>query len=123
VALLVGVAYFLIGKLFALPPTHLQGWRLAAWIVSAILFGTHILYEHVRRPNPPRSVAAHTAAAVAFGAVLLAVAGMIYSVQIGQARLRLWLLALVLWPVFTAVPAFIAAFVISLLLARVFVKE
>ena len=122
-ALLVGVAYFLIGKLFALQPTHLQGWRLAAWIVSAILFGTHIAYEQLRLRNPPRSVAAHTAAAVAVGAFLLAVAGMIYSVQIGQARLKLWLLALVLWPVFTAVPAFIAAFVASVLLARVFVKE
>ena len=29
-ALLVGVGYGLIGKLFALPATHVQAWRLAS---------------------------------------------------------------------------------------------
>jgi hypothetical protein len=33
-ALLVGVAYFLIGRLFALPSSHVRVWRLAAWVVS-----------------------------------------------------------------------------------------
>lgn len=117
-ALPVGVGYFVIGKLFTLPTKHVQGWRLTAWIVSAILFGAHIGYECLKRRNSARFVAAHTAAAVSVGALLLAVAGMIHSLQVGPARLKSWILALVLWPVFTAVPAFIAALVISVLLAR-----
>ena len=34
-AVLVGVAYFLIGKVFALPANDLRFWRLAAWVADA----------------------------------------------------------------------------------------
>ena len=35
VALLAGVAYFVIGRGFALPVDNVHAWRLAAWLVSA----------------------------------------------------------------------------------------
>jgi len=38
----VGIAYALIGVAFAVPATHVQAWRLAAWALSAIGYGAHI---------------------------------------------------------------------------------
>ena len=47
-ALLVGVVYFLIGELFALPTIYVRAWRLAAWLASAAVYVAHIGYEHFR---------------------------------------------------------------------------
>ena len=35
-ALLVGVAYVVVGRVFALPGEHARLWRLAAWLVSGV---------------------------------------------------------------------------------------
>ena len=117
-ALLVGVVYFLIGRVFALPADHVQAWRLAAWVVSGGVYAAHIGYERFRLRNSPRLAAAHVALAVAIGAVGLAVAGMIHSLSTTSAIRPAWLLALVIWPAVTAVPAFLVALVAGAVLAR-----
>ena len=118
-ALLVGVVYFLVGKLFTLPAGHVQGWRLAAWIVSFAVYAAHIWYEHYRLRNPARSLALHVAVAVAIGGFLLAAAGMIHHLSSASTFRPVWLLALVLWPAFTAVPAFLGALVAGVVLRRI----
>jgi len=117
-ALLFGVAYFLIGRVFALPTDHVQAWRIAAWLVSGVAYAAHIGFEHFKLRNPPRLIAWHAALAVAAGAVALAVAGMIHSLSTAPAIRPAWLLALVIWPAVTAIPAFLGAFVAGTMLRR-----
>lgn len=117
-ALLVGVAYFIIGRGFTIPADHVQAWRLAAWALSLVAYAAHIWYEHFRLRSTPRSLAFHAAVAVAIGAIGLALAGMIHSLSTGAALRPVWLLALVLWPAFTAIPAFLVALAIAAVLKR-----
>ena len=117
-ALLVGAVYCLIGRVFALPSDHPRVWRLMAWLISGVAYVAHIGYEHFRLRNPPRITALHVALAVAIGAIALAVAGMIHSLLTTSAIRPAWLLALVLFPVVTAVPAFLGALVAGEVLAR-----
>jgi len=95
VAFLLGVAYFVIGRVFAVPTDHVQAWRLAAWAISGVVYAAHIWYEHFRLRNSPRLAAAHVAVAVAIGGFGLAVAGMIHSLSSGSAIRPAWLLAIV----------------------------
>ena len=117
-ALLVGVVYFLIGRVFAVPADHVRAWRLAARLVSGVAYASHIGYEHFRLRNSPRLTALHAALAVAIGAIGLALAGMIHSVATASAISPSWLLALVVWPAATAVPAFLVALGAGAVLAR-----
>lgn len=117
-AVLVGVVYFLIGRLFTLPADHLRVWRLAAWVISGAAYAAHIGYERFRLRNSPRSMALHAALAVAIGAFGLAVAGMLRSLLAASGIRLSWLLALVVWPVATGVPAFLVALVAGAVLAR-----
>lgn len=117
-ALLVGAVYFLIGKLFALPGEHAHAWRIAAWLVSAVVYAAHIGFEHFRLRNSPRVTAAHVALAVAIGAMALAFAGMIHSLSRSSTIRPVWFLALVIWPVATALPAFLGALVAAAVLPR-----
>ena len=115
-ALLLGALYLVVGRLFAAPATYVQEWRLAAWMVSGVAFAAHIAYEHFSLRHSPLLLAWHAAVAVAIGAFLLAVAGMIRSVWVTSAVRPAWLLALVLWPAFTAIPAFLVALLVATLL-------
>lgn len=117
-ALLLGVVYFLIGRLFALPGSHVHAWRLAAWMVSGVAYAAHIGYEHFRLRSSLKVTALHVAVAVAIGALALAVAGMIHSLSTGSALRPAWLLAMVIWPAVTAVPAFLGALVAGAALRR-----
>jgi len=117
-ALLAGAAYFVVGKVFAFPVTHVQIWRLSAWVVSAVVFGTHIGYELFRLRHTTRVVATHTALAVGIGALLLAVAGAVHHVMTTPAFDAKWLLAFIVWPLATAVPAFLVSLVAAAVLAR-----
>lgn len=117
-ALLVGVVYLLIGRIFAAPTTHVRAWRLGAWLVSGAAYGIHIGYEQFRLRNSPRFVAFHAAVAVAIGAFALALAGAVRSLLTTSAIRPLWLLAFVLWPAATAVPAFLVALIVAVMLAR-----
>ena len=117
-ALLLGVVYFLIGRVFALPADHVHEWRLAAWMVSGVAYAAHIGYEHFKLRSSPRSTAVHVAVAVAIGAFALAVAGMIHSLSTASTIRPAWLLALLIWPAVTAVPAFLGALVAGAVLQR-----
>jgi hypothetical protein len=118
VALLVGVAYLLIGRVFASPTDHARVWRLAAWLVSGVVYTAHIGYEHFTLGYSSRVTAVHTALAVAVGAFALALAGMMHSLSTESGIRPAWLLALVAWPAVTAIPAFLVALVIGMALAR-----
>jgi hypothetical protein len=115
---LFGVVYFLVGRGFSLPTDHVQVWRLAAWIVSGAAYAAHIWYEHVRLRHSPRSISLHVALGVAIGAFALAVAGALHSLMITSAISPLWLLALIAWPVVTAIPAFLVALAAGVVLAH-----
>jgi hypothetical protein len=117
-ALLVGAAYFLVGKVFALPAGHARAWRLAAWLVSSVAYAAQIGYEYFWLRSSPRTTALHAAVAVAIGAFALALAGMIHSLGAASSIRPAWLLALVLWPAFTAIPAFFVALVSATMLER-----
>jgi hypothetical protein len=121
-AILVGVVYALVGIAFAVPATHVQAWRLAAWVVSAIAYAAHIAYEHFRLRNSSLSAALHVALAVALGAFGLDVGENIHSLSTGSTdqHRQLLLLSLAIWPLITALPAFLVALGISAVLARAF---
>ena len=116
-ALLVGAAYVLVGRA-PIPPSNLRAWRLAAWLASGVVYAAHIAYEQFRLRDSPRKVASHVALAVAMGAFALAVAGMIQSLSTTSTIRPAWLLALVIWPAVTAVPAFLGALLAGAALAR-----
>jgi hypothetical protein len=109
-ALVVGVTYLLIGLVFSVPSTPVRAWRLAAWMVSAVVYGAHITYECVQARNAPRAVALHAAFAAALGALGLAVVGALHSLWTTSAVRPVWFLAFVLWPIITGLPAFVVAF-------------
>lgn len=117
-ALLVGVFYLVIGRLFAVPATHVQAWRLAAWGVCGVAYAAHIGFEHFALRSSPRMTAFHVAVGVATGGFALAVAGMLHSLTTDSALNPSWLLALVLFPGFTGIPAFVGAFVAAIVLSR-----
>jgi hypothetical protein len=118
--LFIGLAYAGIGVAFAWPTTHIQMWRLGAWVLSAGLYGAHILYERIGLRNAPRSAAQQVGSAVALGAFGLAAAANIHSLSVGASgrQRSLLLIALVVWPIITGVPAFLLAWIISGILAR-----
>jgi hypothetical protein len=117
-ALLVGVIYLLIGRVFAVPVGHARAWRLAAWLLSAAVYAAHVGYEHYRAQQPPRETAMHVASAVALGAMALAVAGVIHTLSNTGTLQVSWLLALFVLPVAIAVPAFFVALLADFFLAR-----
>ncbi|MCA1816137.1 MAG: hypothetical protein LC746_06965 [Acidobacteria bacterium] len=128
--MLVGVAYFVVGFGFALiatPPVSGRmwfAWRLAAWVASAAMFAAHVGYEHFRLGSSPLATARHAATAVAFGAFLLAVAATVHAATVAShAPYRRFALALVVWPVVTALPAFLVALVLAAVLARLPTKR
>lgn len=112
--LLVAVAYVVIGVGFAA-----LGWRLAAWVASAAIAAVHIGYEHYRLGSSPRATALHAAGAVALGAFGLALAANVHWLVAGTAGHRPPLLALPVWPVITAVPAFLGALAVAAVLGRI----
>lgn len=115
---LFGVVYAFVGIAFAMPASHVKAWRLAAWVISAFAYAAHIGYELFR--TSPRLAALHVALAVALGAFGLAVSANIHSLRLGLANehQRLLLLSLGLWPMITALPAFLFALGAGCVLAR-----
>ena len=119
-AAVLGASYALVGIAFAVPATHGQAWRLAAWIVSGLGYAAHLAYERFRLGTSPSSSALHVAAGAALGAFGLAVGANIHSLSIestGRHR-QLLLLSLAIWPIMTAIPAFLVALAASVILAR-----
>src|SRR5256714_3191034 len=105
---LVAVAYVAIGIGFAAlaaDANHVRLWRLAAWLASAAVAAAQIGYEHYRLGASPRGTALHAAGAVALGAFGLALAANIHWLFAATHGQQSPLIALVAWPVITAVPA------------------
>jgi hypothetical protein len=118
--MLFGIMYPVVGITFAeLPnPSEMVMWRRAAWLVSAAAFAVHIAYEHFRLRHSPRSTAWHVSLAVALGAFGLAAAANFHELWATERYRRAIALALVSWPVVTAVPAFLVALAAAAALAR-----
>jgi hypothetical protein len=123
--LLVGVAYFIIGVVFgalAGGATSSQGrsaWRWGAWALSAAVFGAHIMYERARPHGSPRITALRASSAAALGAFGLALAANVHAHTVGaRAHAVALALSLALWPIVTALPAFVVALVAAVVLDR-----
>ena len=123
--LFLGIVYCAVGIVFGLlagrAASHqgLVAWRWAAWVVSAIAFGAHIVYEQLRLGTSPRITALHVACAAGLGAFGLAVAANVHGLTVSPYRPSLLIvLSLVIWPLITALPAFIVALVAAILFAR-----
>jgi hypothetical protein len=84
--------------------------RWAAWLVSAIVFGSHIVYEQRRlRDRPPLyATALRVAVAAALGALVVAISASFHHTTAAENSRRA--LALVIWPVVMVIVAFPAAF-------------
>jgi hypothetical protein len=109
-ALIYALIYVVVGVLFA----QLAGqatilgarfWRLAAWVVSGIAFGTHIQHERVALSRTAFASGLHAATAAAVGALGLALAAIVHRHGVGLPRSGLLSAALIIWPVITFVPA------------------
>lgn len=95
-------------------------WRLAAWAISAIAFGAHIVYEQVRLRSPLRLTALRVASAAGLGAFGLAVMANVHAQSVSPEKHSvLLLLSLAIWPAMTALPAFVVALVAAFVLARI----
>ncbi len=121
--ILVAVAYVVTGIGFgalakSADANHVRLWRLAAWVASAAVAAAQIGYEHYRLGSSPRATALHAAGAVALGAFGLALAANIHALFAATHGQRSPLLALVAWPVITALPAFLVALAVAAVLAR-----
>jgi len=112
-ALLIGVMYAAIGIVFAFPASNVRAWRLAAWVVSGLVYAFHIAYELYRLNNSVRATAMHAALAAAIGAFGLAVGANIHELWTAPTYRRALALAFVAWPVLVFVPAFAGALVIA----------
>jgi uncharacterized protein (DUF486 family) len=117
--LIIGAIYCLDGIVFGMfagwskSHTMVIIWRLAAWLTCAVLFAAHIWYEHYRFNNSSYKTALYASSAAAIGAFGLSVAANIHGQFVSSANQILLALSLVIWPILTAVPAFIVAFVIT----------
>lgn len=118
-----GVAYAVFGLVFgnlsgaAASADARVAWRWVAWVVSAIVFGGHILLELLGQHRNRRITALCAASGAALGAFGLAVAANIHAASVGQRPATLiW--SLLLWPALIAVPAFVAAVITADLLTR-----
>lgn len=118
-ALLAGIGYAAIGITFGLPASHAKAWRLAAWLVSALIFSIHIAREHFKHRQPAGPLARHVGIGVAIGGFLLAFVGAGHSFATTATIRPLWFVALVAWPAITAVPGFVVALVAGMVLGRI----
>jgi len=123
--LLLGVLYCAVGILFGIlagqaASTEMRvAWRRAAWVVSGIAFGAHIVYDQVRLHGSPRLTALRVSSAAALGAFGLAVAANIHARSVApEQRSPILLLSLAIWPVMTGLPAFMVALVSAVFLDR-----
>ena len=109
---LVGIGFTELSKRFA--TDQVRAWRLAAWMVSAVIFGAHFVLERSNLERRAVEVALQLTLAVGLGAFLLALAAGFHAMFVAShAPLWLYAVALIAWPILTGVPAFIVALVAS----------
>lgn len=122
--MLFAIAYPIVGIALSFPANAAANnvrlaWRLGVWLICAAVFLTHIALES-RARNTPLPAAWHAAVAVAIGGFLLAVWVNVHGQWMTSRPpnpLAPW--ALVLFPLVTGVPAFVAGFVAASVLARI----
>jgi len=113
-----GIAFGALAGQAASHPSRVA-WRVAAWVLSAIAFGAHIVYEQVRLHSSPTITALHVSSAAALGAFGLAAAANVHAQIVSPHQHSLLLvLSLAIWPVMTALPALVVALVVATLFAR-----
>ena len=116
--ILAGFLYAVVGISFALPANQ-QFWRLAAWAVSGVIYLLHIGYEQLRLGNSRLATSVHAALAAALGGFLLAVGAMVHAATVPtHAPYRLYLIAMIAWPIITGVPALVVALVVTFILDK-----
>ena len=114
-AILAGLLYFaanmVLGAVAGAAASDRLGflWRVSALVVSAVVFAAHIAYEHFRSRHRARLTAWHASVAVALGALGLALAANVHDLTSASGYRPRMLIALVAWPLLTAVPAFLVA--------------
>jgi hypothetical protein len=119
IVILVGGLYLVVGRASAAlagaaASNQMRSfWRLSAFVISAVVFAAHISYEHFRLRNTARLTAWHASVGVAFGAFALALAANIRDLGSASGYRPRMLIALVAWPLLTAVPAFLVALVVA----------
>ena len=116
-SLLAGLAYVAIGRFFPNPATDPFWWRLGAWALSAIILATQLVYEH-RQGRLPPDTGRRVASGAAIGGFGLALSAMLFAWHRSGGIGKTWPIALVVWPLFLAVPSFIVAYVGATLLRR-----
>ena len=118
--ILVGVLYGVVGIVFALPASNLRFWRLAAWGVSGVIYISQIGYEQLWLRNPRVATAVHAGLGAGLGGFLLAVGAMVHAATVPtHAPYPRFLIAMVIWPIITFVPALLVALVITFVLGYV----
>jgi hypothetical protein len=120
-----GVVYLAAGLLFGALANEAASqeirvaWRLAAWVVSAIAFGAHVVYEQVRLRSSPKITALHVASAVGLSAFGLAVAANLHAQRVSLDKHSVMLvLSLAIRPIMAALPASVVALVMANLFNR-----
>jgi hypothetical protein len=93
-------------------------WRRLAWILSGAGFAAHVAYGQFRLGNAPRRTAMHASAAAALGAGALAVAANLHELMATSSYRPSMAVALVAWPLLTAIPAFVVAMALAAVLNR-----
>lgn len=120
----VGLAYLVVGvvtaSLAGSAASHrmVVVWRLVAWLVSAVVFAAHIGFESLRLRSSVRTTALHASLGAALGAFGLAAAANVHALWVVRGWKLLHAVALVVWPVGTALPAFVVALAAAAWLAR-----
>jgi Na+/H+ antiporter NhaC len=126
--LLAGVAYVVIGMgtatlaAHAASPTGVTRWRLAAFLLSFVVFGIHFLVER-KRHRHRRTSAMTLALGVALGALGVAAFGPMRAHWADPSRLKLVMLSLIAWPILTGVPAFVVALIGGLVADRLLARR
>ena len=123
--ILTAIAYVVIGVGFAqianraASPQLRALWRVAAWAASGAAFGAQIAYEHFRLGSRTGWTALHCAIAAGLGGFGLAAFATVRSFVVtpGIAHAKFGI-ALVVWPLVTGVPAYVAALAAAIALSR-----
>jgi hypothetical protein len=108
----IGIAFGAFARWAASSSTH-ETWNRLAFVAAGIAFTAHVAYEQFRLGNSPRITASHTSIAVALGAFGLALVANIHDLGSASGYRPKMLIALVAWPILTAVPAFVVALVMT----------
>jgi len=118
-ALLIGALYLILSLVTgalagaASSPSLRVAWRWSAFAIAAVVFAAHLANERLRLRNGSRASAWHVAVAVALGALGLALSANVHELRSAAGYRPRMLIALVAWPLLTALPAFVVALVVA----------